>query len=172
MSILHRFSVIWLLLGVIPCLLGCDVGLVPTSFSAQEIADARARVTPERGPRPVMQLAQRPMLRESTISETAADSLARIGDQSLPVLISALRDSDPIVRSNAAKGIARLGEAAQAAVPALINALSDSDRTVRLSAARALGQIGPGAASAIPQLAESMRETEPAATTTLATPTP
>jgi HEAT repeat protein len=167
-----RLPASWLLLGLLPGLAGCDLGLVPVSFSAEEIAAARASVKPEKAPQPLFQMVQRPMLRESTVSETAADSLARIGDQALPVLIAALSDPDPAVRSNAAKAIARLGEAAAQAVPALIAALSDSDRSVRSNAARALGQIGTAAAPAIPRLSEAMRETEPTPSATLASPAP
>lgn len=158
--------------GLAPWFAGCSVGgVVPTSFSAQEIADARARVNLEIPKRPLAQLVQRPMLREITLSETAADSLARIGNQALPVLISALNDPDAMVRNNAAKGLARLGEAAQQAVPALTAALSDEDYRVRLNAARALGQIGPGAAPAIPQLSAALRDTDSYAPTTVAAPT-
>lgn len=170
MSNALRSRASWFLLGLLLCSSGCGTGIVPTSFSADEIAAARARVKPEKTQQPLFQRVQRPMLRESTISETAADALARIGSQALPVLISGLSDSDPAVRSNAAKGIARLGESATEAVPALIVALSDRDRAVRLSAARALGQIGPGAAPAIPTLAEAMRDVEPAAPPTYALP--
>jgi len=163
-------TLLWV--GLAPWLVGCSVGgVVPTSFSAQQIADARARVNLELPNRPLAQLVQRPLLREISISETAADSLARIGTQALPVLISALRDPDPIVRGNAAKGLARLGEAAQQAVPALTAALADEDDKVRLAAARALGQIGPAAAPAIPQLSAALRDTESSTPTTLAAPT-
>ncbi|MBX3411626.1 MAG: HEAT repeat domain-containing protein [Pirellulales bacterium] len=154
------FSVPWLVLGVAPLVVGCGTGVGPTSFTAQEIADARARVNLELPKRPIAQLVQRPLLPEITISETAADSLSRIGSQALPVLIAALHDSDPVVRTNAAKGIARLGETAQQAVPALTAALADDVYTVRLTAARALGQIGPGAAPAIPELSAALRDTE------------
>lgn len=171
----RRLPVTALLFFVLaPSLVGCSVGgVVPSSFSAQEIADARARVNLELPKQPLAQLVQRPMLREITISETAADSLARIGHDALPVLIAALGDADPVVRINSCKGIARLGEAAQQAVPALTVLLADDNDTVRLHAARALGQIGPAAAPAIPQLSAALRDTTattPTAPDTLAAP--
>jgi hypothetical protein len=66
------------------------------------------------------------------------------------ILISALKDSDPWVRGNAADFLS--GKDATLAVPALIPLLDDSDPYPRRFAAVALGSYGPAAKSAVPKL--------------------
>lgn len=100
-------------------------------------------------------LVVRPSLRPYTdwsVSETAADSLGRIGAAAVPELAKLLHDSDPAVRQMSARILARIGPEAAEAVPDLEQLLADEHPQVRRSAARALGQIGPAAASAVPAL--------------------
>ena len=61
--------------------------------------------------------------------------------RALPVLIRALEDKDPQVRSGAAVALGELGSEAASALPALKQALSDKDSQVREAAAKALGKI-------------------------------
>ena len=61
---------------------------------------------------------------------------------SVPVLIVALKDDDPWVRSSVAGTLWKLGEKARPAEPALKEALNDSSARVRLKAAGALGALG------------------------------
>ncbi len=95
--------------------------------------------------------------REWSVADTAADSLARIGDAATPSLIEGLADSNPLVRAQTARALARMGSRAHAATPALIIALDDEDVAVRMNAARALGQIGPEAQEAVPALMRALK---------------
>jgi CubicO group peptidase (beta-lactamase class C family) len=85
-----------------------------------------------------------PLLPEATAS--AADMSALIG---------ALKDSDPLVRENAAIALGRLGSAARQAVDPLVKALGDEDLYVRGTAAVALGRIG---AAAVPALVRALAD--------------
>lgn len=98
------------------------------------------------------------MFREWGVADTAADSLARIGEPAAPALIEGLADPNPMVRAQSARALARMGAKAHSAVPALIIALDDEDVNVRTNAARALGQIGPEAEEAVPALMRAMRD--------------
>lgn len=95
---------------------------------------------------------------EWDLSETAMDSLGRIGAPAVPALIDALDHNDSIRRAQAAKVLARIGPEAKPSVPALVRALEDNDERVRKAAARALGQIGPGAEDAVLPLLEIIEE--------------
>jgi HEAT repeat protein len=98
------------------------------------------------------------MFREWGVADTAADSLARIGEPAAPALIEGLADPHPTVRAQSARALARMGPKAHSAVPALIIALDDEDLDVRLNAARALGQIGAEAEEAVPALMRAMKD--------------
>jgi hypothetical protein len=89
---------------------------------------------------------------DPTLQDTVASSLARIGPDAIPAVITALSDPDAQVRVSAAKSLAQMGPKAAEATQALINSLGDSDENVRRTAAKALGQIGPAAREAIPSL--------------------
>jgi HEAT repeat protein len=98
-------------------------------------------------------------VREWTIEQTAVDALSRIGTPTaVTSLGEMLRDPDPELRKDAARGLARMGSDARAAVPQLIAALDDKDPEVRRHATRALGEIGPAASEAVPALVEELRE--------------
>jgi len=71
------------------------------------------------------------------------NKLGEIGDeQTVPILIQLLNDSEQIVRGRAAEALGQIGEKSEAAVPALLPLLKLKDLTVRGRAAYALGQIG------------------------------
>jgi hypothetical protein len=60
---------------------------------------------------------------------------------SLPALITAANDPNPVVRDNAIHGISMFGADAQPALPVLTAALNDPDPKIRERAAIALKQI-------------------------------
>ncbi len=95
---------------------------------------------------------------EFSLDETAADALARIGPAAVPQVMLMLQDSDPVLRTRAAKILARIGPEAQPSVPMLVAMLNDGDEEVRKSAAHALGQIGPAAAEAVSALVRAAAE--------------
>jgi HEAT repeat protein len=63
----------------------------------------------------------------------------------VPALTKALHDPDVYVRRDAARGLARFGDAARAAVPQLQQALRDREPSVRRAARQALERIDPQA---------------------------
>lgn len=72
-----------------------------------------------------------------------------------PVLVKALKDSNPKVRSSAAQTLEKI-QAADA-LPELVALLSDPDRDVQVRAAYALGGLGKAATSAVPSLLETQK---------------
>lgn len=72
-----------------------------------------------------------------------------------------LTSENPLVRTQAAEAIGRLGPAAKGAVPHLVTALKDRDFRVRTGAARALAGIGPEARAAAPTIIEVLNDTPP-----------
>ncbi|MHB1037987.1 MAG: HEAT repeat domain-containing protein [Pirellulales bacterium] len=130
----------------------------PDPETPAQPAAAQVAAPVERAQSPLAWRTSVPEPRPSTIRETAADALARIGAAAIPELVAALGDRDEDVRAEAARALARMGPTAKAAVPALIAALGDEHETVRRNAARALGQIGPAAEPAIPALIKAMKE--------------
>ena len=71
--------------------------------------------------------------------DTARDKLRDLGAAAVGALVSALKKDDPVIRSESAFVLGRIGR--REAVPSLIEALSDVDARVRSSAAYALGEI-------------------------------
>lgn len=62
-------------------------------------------------------------------------------ESAIPFLTKALKDTDDVVRIQAAQALGRMGENAKAAVPALIENLNDKESMVSSWSAYALGQI-------------------------------
>lgn len=76
----------------------------------------------------------------------------------MPVLITALRDSDPSVRAWAAQAIGNIGAIAAMAIPELIRLLESKDEGSRNSACIALRGIGSAARSALPALQKALSD--------------
>jgi HEAT repeat protein len=101
-----------------------------------------------------------PLLRHSDrqLSAESATALASIGPASVPGLILALDDPEPLVRSLACYSLSRIGRGAAEAAPALIRRLSDRELQIAAQAANALVQIGP---VATPALARALNDPDP-----------
>jgi HEAT repeat protein len=83
-------------------------------------------------------------LGDAVVLSLVAKALGEIGPASaeaVPTLITALRDSNELMRAAAAEALGKFGLRAAEAVPALITALGDANETVRENAERSLGQI-------------------------------
>ena len=79
----------------------------------------------------------------------------------LPVLLTALADSDPGVRAWASQDISDIGEGAASAVPRLRAMLRSDDPQSRGSACNALGAIGFAARGALPGLRQALHDSSP-----------
>jgi HEAT repeat protein len=90
--------------------------------------------------------------------DDAIASLAALGPPVVPQLVKAMEDPLPMVRSQVAAVLTRLGPASAPAVPALTRGLSDEDANVRWNCANALGAIGKPARSALPALEKMSKE--------------
>lgn len=84
--------------------------------------------------------------------DTAIVHLAAMGEAIVPDLVKALDDKLPMVRSQTAAVIAKMGPVAKVSVPKLTLLLDDADLDVRWNSCKALAAIGAPAASAIPAL--------------------
>lgn len=155
----HRTFAYAALLAACTVPLGCNRGHVSEAELARELRAVNQQVTAYRPPNasPVLPV-ETPYLRASTVAETAADALGRIGEQAIPGLIAALDSPQAEVRLEASHALALMGTKASPAVAALVKRLDDADEDVRRNAARALGQIGPAAASAVPALLKLLEE--------------
>jgi HEAT repeat protein len=88
----------------------------------------------------------------------AIASLAAMGPPVVPQLVKALEDPLPMVRSQVAAVLTRLGPASAPAVAALTKGLTDEDPNVRWNCANALGAIGKASKSALPALEKMSKE--------------
>ncbi len=87
------------------------------------------------------------------LSQLSADSeSANLG------LIRALKDSDPIVRSNAAKALGQAGRGVEAVVKGLLERLNDEDSEVRQATVVALGQLGVASEVVIQELLKCLND--------------
>lgn len=96
---------------------------------------------------------------EPAVRREALRSLGKLRERAsidpqivLPLLVDALTDSDPSVRTVAVTYLGIVRDDPARAIPGLIHALDDSDPGVREAAAVALGSYGALAAPAIPAL--------------------
>ena len=91
---------------------------------------------------PLMQLVQQD--KEISVRRAGVTALGTIGDvRALPVLVSALGDGDPLVRSDARNAVKNFKEAA---IPELINGLKNSNVQVRLGSISLLTDLKATAA--------------------------
>jgi HEAT repeat protein len=79
------------------------------------------------------------------------------------MVLEALKDPDPIVRSHAARALSTLHPVPVQAIPTLVEMLRDSDAETRGAAAAALGAMGPAGAPALPMLLKQLGDPDPAA---------
>lgn len=93
-----------------------------------------------------------------TDAEIAAWSLAAVGADSVPLLITMLTNANPQIRCRAAMALGMVGRPAEPAVAALVTALYDPDRNTRRAAADALGWIGQPTDIVIPALIEAFAD--------------
>ncbi len=80
------------------------------------------------------------------------------GPESVPLLIPGLRNSDPLVRSQAAECLGLLGQSATNAVLDLIPMFKDPDPEVRRSAAKSLGDIQRNPEACVPALTDALED--------------
>jgi HEAT repeat protein len=127
-------SVLVLLAGLIPVLVGCKAS--STSPPSKELQSLIVKLRND----------------EPFIKAKAALELSRYGAaaaSAVPDLMDCLGHEDPNVRQNAALALGKIGSASKAAIPALARALNDPEWTVRRNAAGALGDIGDSKAMPI-----------------------
>ncbi len=86
----------------------------------------------------------------SSLSQTAAASLTRIGQQSVPGLTNALNSDDPLTRLYAADAIWVLTKDSSLILPTLVSGLSDGEVETRELAALGLTYLGRQALPAVP----------------------
>ena len=81
-----------------------------------------------------------------------------IGEQAIPLLLPALKDSVAEVRLNAIDSLGRIGSDAGGVVPTLSEALEDQDATIRTAAATSLKYLGSKAKAATPALVRAIND--------------
>ena len=81
--------------------------------------------------------------------------IAAIVSAAAPVVVEALRESDPAARAAFLAALGGLAPAADDLVPLLAKALRHSQREVRMGAANALAALGRPARAAIPALRDA-----------------
>jgi HEAT repeat protein len=84
------------------------------------------------------------------------------GKKAVPILVAALKDTDPSVRRNAAASLGRIDSSVPSAVPDLVKVLCDSDGEVRLEAAQALLQFNVATDAAFRALSDGMKSKDAA----------
>ncbi|MEK7487248.1 MAG: HEAT repeat domain-containing protein [Planctomycetota bacterium] len=75
----------------------------------------------------------------------------------IPILINALKNTDPCIRSWATMALGEIRSEAKCAIPALVRALKDEHVSVRSRAANALGQIG-ATRNIVPALTQALQD--------------
>jgi len=76
----------------------------------------------------------------------------------IPALLAALKDSDPLVRRDAAEALGDFGKAAKSAVASLIQALDDPDWQAQTGAIGGLGRIGEQREVVLPMLVKKLHD--------------
>jgi HEAT repeat protein len=96
--------------------------------------------------------------KDPNIRRAALEAMGWIGQDSLPILLAALKDDG--LRAGAAAALGKIGRPARDAVPTLCKMLEDSDPEARRNAATALGRIGPQTPEVIPALVKTLHDKE------------
>ncbi len=91
----------------------------------------------------------------------ATTGLASAGLPAMPILVSALADTNFRVRMGAARALGIIGQAAGAAEDALVDVLADTSAYVREEAAVALGLVSGGGVRTVVALALCLSDTDP-----------
>jgi hypothetical protein len=96
--------------------------------------------------------------------QNAAVATGSATESSTATLVRLLESDDPQVRSVAVRGLAEMGESAQAAAPALHRMVDDPDLHVRYESAKALGAVhpnDPALPAVLMMIANDQRHPEP-----------
>jgi HEAT repeat protein len=157
-AVIHAVERIGLEKEILPTLLGGIRGL-NTNF-----ADASWRLLSLMGTPAIEGILEAAGDRQAATRFYALSALALMKEKPaskvLPVLITRLEDSEPIVRSQAGVALASMGASAEPAVPALIKSL----KAKNIGAALALERVGPAAKDAVPALRAALSDTTTAIT--------
>jgi HEAT repeat protein len=89
---------------------------------------------------------------------SAAEALAHAGPAVLPLLKTALQDTDSRVRTGACETVRQLGARAVPVLPQLQKLLNDSEMSVRFRAAAALAALDPTQAQIVPILIPGLED--------------
>ncbi len=90
--------------------------------------------------------------------DSAVETMATIGEPSVPLAINLIRDANPKLNAIGVQLLTRLGPTAKAAVPILLEMFHRSERSIREHAAQALAAVGK---SAIEPLTRALRDRDP-----------
>lgn len=96
---------------------------------------------------------------EQVVREAVVQALASLGEVSLPHLTRLASHPDKYIRRTAIWGLGKLGPIAESSISKLCMALRDEDSRSATAAAQALANLGHRASSAVPALIEAMRGT-------------
>ena len=97
---------------------------------------------------------------DTNLSSQSELELRAAAKFALPGLISALKDSDALVRANAAITLGFLHESPEVTVTALTEALNDEENRVALAATKAPGRFQLDATEAIPALLQAAHSSD------------
>ncbi|MCL5099004.1 MAG: HEAT repeat domain-containing protein [Candidatus Omnitrophica bacterium] len=101
------------------------------------------------------------ILGHSETAFTAANALAQLGSNSVPILVQALTNDDWRVRYAAATAFTSEVPDEQTVVPALVASLKDGNPNVRIMAARSLANIGQDPDRVVPALMANLDDPIP-----------
>jgi HEAT repeat protein len=78
---------------------------------------------------------------DGEVRQNVALTLANLGEEAVPALLTALTDPKPNRRAGAASALGYIRPSAKSAIPALMDALKDRDEGVRRQASYALSRM-------------------------------
>lgn len=94
-------------------------------------------------------------------AQAGAEDLGQIVRREIAGLVSGLHDSDPGVRTQAARALSWLGKDARAAMPELLGGMVTGSPEGRLASLQLLRAMAPDAPEALPALAAAIRAPDP-----------